>query len=115
MHRVDALRWAGVSEDDVHVDTASGARASHPRLDRLGRSVQHLVALGAQGRATVGMLSVLAEFPRELTVADPRDGLAAARARSRRGGRRPRPTPHRDDPARVGRPANRTYDTGTRP
>ncbi len=34
-----------------------------------------------------GMLSVLAELQRELIVANTRDGLAAARARGRRGGR----------------------------
>lgn len=34
-----------------------------------------------------GMLSVLAEFQRELIVANTRDGLAAARARGRKGGR----------------------------
>lgn len=37
-----------------------------------------------------GMLSVLAEFQRELIVANTRDGLAAARARGRLGGRRPK-------------------------
>ena len=39
-----------------------------------------------------GMLSVLAELQRELIVANTRDGLAAARARGRNGGRRPRPS-----------------------
>ncbi len=37
-----------------------------------------------------GMLSVLAELQRELIVANTRDGLAAARARGRNGGRRPK-------------------------
>lgn len=36
------------------------------------------------------MLSVLAELQRELIVANTRDGLAAARARGRNGGRRPK-------------------------
>ena len=84
------------------------------RLDRLGRSVLHLVNLGAQlrdrgvglqvmeqgintataeGRAMFGMLSVLAELQRELIVANTRDGLAAARARGRRGGRPPQTHP----------------------
>lgn len=36
-----------------------------------------------------GMLSVLSELQRELIVANTRDGLAAARARGRKGGRRP--------------------------
>jgi DNA invertase Pin-like site-specific DNA recombinase len=40
-----------------------------------------------------GMLSVLAELQRELIVANTLDGLAAARARGRVGGRRPRLTP----------------------
>ena len=40
-----------------------------------------------------GMLSVLAEFQRDLIIANTRDGLAAARARGRTGGRRPRLTP----------------------
>jgi len=71
------------------------------RLDRLGRSLHHLVNLGAElrgrgvglhvveqgidtdtpeGRAMFGMLSVLAEYQRELIIANTHDGLAAARA-----------------------------------
>ncbi len=128
-HQVDALRRVGVAERDVYLDVASGARARRPqldlalkvvragdtlvitRLDRLSRSVLHLVTLGAQlrengvelkvteqgidtstaeGRAMFGMLAVLAELQRELIVANTRDGLAAARARGRVGGRKPR-------------------------
>jgi DNA invertase Pin-like site-specific DNA recombinase len=128
-HQVDALRRSGVAEKDIYVDHASGAKASRPRLDellrllrdgdtlkitrldRLGRSVLHLVTLGAElrdrgvglhvieqgidtstaeGRAMFGMLSVLAELQRELIIANTRDGLAAARLRGRKGGRRPR-------------------------
>jgi len=99
------------------------------RLDRLGRSVLHLVTLGAelrergvglhvieQGidtstterRAMFGMLSVLAELQRELIVANTRDGLAAARARGRKGGR----------PARLNTEqiafAQQLYDAGDR-
>lgn len=131
-HQVDALRRAGVDERNIHVDVASGAKSSRPkldlvmqllrdgdtlkvtRLDRLGRSLLHLVNLGAElrdrgvglhvieqgidtgtaeGRAMFGMLSVLAEYQRELIVANTNDGLAAARARGRVGGRRPRLTP----------------------
>ncbi|MFC8278330.1 recombinase family protein [Streptomyces sp. NPDC057271] len=116
----------------MHVDTASGAKASRPqldlvmqllregdtlkvtRLDRLSRSVLHLVTLGAdlrerdiglhvieqgvdtstmEGRAMFGMLSVLADLQRELIVANTNDGLASARARGRVGGRRPKLTP----------------------
>jgi DNA invertase Pin-like site-specific DNA recombinase len=77
------------------------------RVDRLGRSVLHLVTLGvemhvieqgidtatAEGRAMFGMLSVLAELQRELILVNTRDGLAAARARGRVGGRRPKLSP----------------------
>jgi DNA invertase Pin-like site-specific DNA recombinase len=132
-HQVDALLRAGVARENIHVDVASGAKASRPewdvvqhkvlragdtlvitRLDRLSRSVLHLITLGAElrereielrvleqgidtstveGRAMFGMLSVLAELQRELILANTRDGLAAARARGRVGGRRPRLTP----------------------
>ncbi|MDX3319744.1 helix-turn-helix domain-containing protein [Streptomyces sp. ME03-5684b] len=42
-----------------------------------------------EGCAMFGMLSALAELQRELIVANTMDGLAAARARGRKGGRRP--------------------------
>jgi DNA invertase Pin-like site-specific DNA recombinase len=145
-HQIDALTRAGVAAQDVHVDYASGAKASRPqldlvvrllrygdtlvitRLDRLGRSMLHLVTLGAQlrergvglrvleqgidtataeGRAMFGMLSVLAELQRELIVANTRDGLAAARARGRRGGRKPKLSP-----AQAAH-AQQLYDAGT--
>jgi DNA invertase Pin-like site-specific DNA recombinase len=132
-HQIDSLTRAGVDAADIYLDRASGAKASRPeldkalasanrrgdqlvitRLDRLGRSVLHLVTLGAtlqergvglhvleqgidtttaEGRAMFGMLSVLAELQRELIIANTRDGLAAARARGRKGGRRPKLTP----------------------
>jgi DNA invertase Pin-like site-specific DNA recombinase len=131
-HQIDALLRVGVPRQQIYVDTAGGAKASRPqldrllqilrtgdtlnvtRLDRLSRSVLHLITLGAQlrecgvglhvieqgidtataeGRAMFGMLSVLAELQRELIVANTRDGLAAARARGRTGGRPPRLTP----------------------
>lgn len=55
-----------------------------------------------------GMLSVLAELQRELIVANTRDGLAAARARGRKGGRRPRLN------AEQSALAQQLYDTGDR-
>lgn len=142
-HQVDALLRAGLAQRDIYVDVASGAKASRPkldlvmqllregdtlkvtRLDRLGRSLAHLIGMGAElrgrgvglhvieqgidtdtpeGRAMFGMLSVLAEYQRELIVANTNDGLAAARTRGRIGGRRPRLTP---DQAKV---ARRLYD-----
>jgi len=144
-HQIDALMRAGVARENIHTDIASGAKASRPnldlvlqlvragdtlvitRLDRLGRSVLHLVTLGAQlrerdvglkvteqgidtataeGRAMFGMLSVLAELQRELIVANTRDGLSAARARGRLGGRRPALS---QDQAAL---AQRLYDAG---
>lgn len=131
-HQIDALTRAGVAPDDIYIDKISGAKSSRPqfdlvmrllrsgdtlvvtRLDRLGRSMQHLVNLGAElrergvglhvteqgidtrtpeGRAMYGMFAVFAEFQRELIIANTRDGLAAARARGRVGGRRPKLTP----------------------
>ena len=144
-HQTDALLRAGVGAPDIHVDHSSGAKASRPRLDlllrllrdgdvlvitrldRLGRSVLHLITLGAElrergvglrvleqgidtaspeGRAMFGMLSVLAEFQRELIVANTRDGLAAARSRGRKGGR---PAKLTADQAQL---AQRLYDAG---
>ncbi|MEU7066873.1 recombinase family protein [Streptomyces sp. NPDC046161] len=128
-HQIDALLRAGVDEQNIHIDYASGAKASRPefdillkrlregdtltatRLDRISRSLLHLVVLGddlrsrgvglhiieqgidsstPEGRAMFGMLGVMAELQRELILANTRDGLAAARARGRVGGRRPK-------------------------
>jgi DNA invertase Pin-like site-specific DNA recombinase len=79
------------------------------RLDRIGRSVRHLldvvtdlgnrgvdlVALDqaidtttAAGRMTFTILAAVAEFERDLIVERTKDGLAAARARGRVGGRK---------------------------
>ncbi|WP_405944771.1 recombinase family protein [Streptomyces sp. NBC_00932] len=130
-HQIDALLRAGVAEQNIHTDYASGAKASRPefdillkrmregdtlkatRLDRISRSLLHLVMLGAdlkergiglhvieqgidsgtaEGRAMFGMLGVMAELQRELILANTMDGLAAARARGRVGGRRPKLT-----------------------
>jgi DNA invertase Pin-like site-specific DNA recombinase len=143
--QVDALARAGVAVEDIHVDTASGARSARPgldlvlerlrggdtlvvtRLDRLARSVSHLVSLAAElrergvglrvleqgidtatadGRAKFEMLSVLAELRHELTASHTRDGLATARAGGRKGGRPPKLTPEQ------ARQAQRLYDEG---
>ena len=80
-HQIDALIRAGVAPDAVHVEHASGAKASRPqldlvlqllrggdtlvitRLDRLGRSVLHLVTLGAGLRERRVGLRVLEQGP----------------------------------------------------
>jgi len=111
-HQIDALERAGVAATNIYVDHVSGAKASRPKLDEVLRMLRdgdiltlgaelrergvglHVIEQGidtatAKGRAMFGMLSVLAELQRELIVANTRDGLASARARGRKGGRRP--------------------------
>ncbi len=145
-HQIDALRRAGgVTTENIHVDHVSGAKASRPQLDvvlallddgdilvithldRLSRSVLHLITLGAdlrkrgvglkvleqgidtataEGRAMFEMLSVLAELQRELAVNNVREGVAAARTRGRKGGRPPKLT---DDQVQL---AQQLYDGG---
>jgi DNA invertase Pin-like site-specific DNA recombinase len=122
--QLDALRAAGC--DRVFTDTASGAAAERPgltealdhcragdtlvvwRLDRLGRSLRHLIetvtALAERGvgfksltesidttspggKLIFHIFGALAEFERDLIRARTRAGLTAARARGRTGGR----------------------------
>ena len=87
------------------------------KLDRLGRDLRHLVNVvhdlttrdiglrvltgqgaaidttTAAGKLVFGIFAALAEFERELISERTRAGLAAARARGRKGGRRPKMTP----------------------
>jgi hypothetical protein len=81
----------------------------------VGRSTTHLVTLldqlagrgvafrfleqgidttTSEGRLMYRMLAAIAEFQRDLIVANTREGLAAARARGRKGGRKPKLTGH---------------------
>ncbi|MCP3668895.1 MAG: recombinase family protein [Gammaproteobacteria bacterium] len=122
----DALRDGGCEE--IYRDIASGAKTDRPglddalgrlrpgdtlvvwKLDRLGRSIQHLIqtiqTLDEQGvgfkslqenmdTATSGgklifhIFSALAEFERDLIKERTQAGLKAARARGRLGGRPP--------------------------
>jgi DNA invertase Pin-like site-specific DNA recombinase len=122
--QVDALKAAGCYR--VFVDTASGALAARPaldqvldqlrpgdtlmvwKLDRLGRSLRHLVdtiaALADRGigfrslqesidtttpggKLVFHIFAALAEFERDLIRERTTAGLAAARARGRAGGR----------------------------
>lgn len=122
--QVDALRAAGCEK--IYSEAVSGARAERPvldellrnirsgdvlviwKLDRLGRSLRHLVDLvgilmdkgiGLQslhdpvdtttphGRFTFNLFASLAEFERDLIRERTQAGLSAARARGRNGGR----------------------------
>lgn len=123
--QVDAL--LGIPCDRIFEEKASGTKTDRPelaaaldycrpgdtlavwRLDRLGRSVRHLVDVvtGLQerevefrsvtegidtstpgGRLIFHVFAALAQFERELIVERTHAGLAAARARGRVGGRR---------------------------
>jgi len=126
----DALIKEGVDEAQLYTDMASGKKDDRPgleaclkalregdilivwKLDRLGRSLQHLVKIvndlnergigfkvlsshGAQidtstsaGRLTFGIFASLAEYERELIRERTLAGLKAARARGRKGGRK---------------------------
>ena len=127
--QLDALKTAGCRDVDIYTDKVSGSRASRPgldacvatlepgdtlvvwRLDRLGRSMPHLVGLveellgkgigfrslqdgvidttTASGELMFNIFSSLAQFERRLIQERTQAGLAAARARGRLGGRRP--------------------------
>jgi DNA invertase Pin-like site-specific DNA recombinase len=126
---LDALRNHGVANELIFTDKASGAKRDRPgldacfkelrpgdillvwRLDRLGRSVRHLVTLidelrdrnvgfrsvcdGAidtttpSGELIFQVFSALAQFERRLIQERTKAGIAAARARGRTGGRPP--------------------------
>ena len=124
--QMDALRKAGCER--VFEDTVSGAKADRPglaaalaylrdgdvlavwRLDRLGRSLLHLIetigALEARGvgfrsltecidtttsggRLIFHVFGALGQFERDLIRERTKAGLSAAAARGRRGGRKP--------------------------
>lgn len=124
--QTDALRKAGC--DRIFEDTVSGAKADRPglaaalayvrdgdalvvwRLDRLGRSLPHLIetvgALDARGvgfrslteaidtttsggRLIFHVFGALGQFERDLIRERTKAGLAAAAARGRKGGRKP--------------------------
>lgn len=122
----DALKSAGCEE--IFTDIASGSKSQRPgldkaleyvregdtlvvwKLDRLGRSIQHLIQLMTSlserkicfkslqesidtstsgGKLIFHMFSALAEFERDLIQERTQAGLKAARARGKMGGRPP--------------------------
>ena len=122
--QTDQLRSEGCEQ--IFHETASGAKTERPilqslldkveagdvivvwKLDRLGRSLRHLVNLvnelmekgiglkslqdpidttNAQGRLVFNIFASLAEFERDLIIERTQAGLKAARARGRIGGR----------------------------
>lgn len=124
--QIDGLKSAGC--ETIFADTASGTKAARPnldaalrylrsgdtlvvwKLDRLGRSMRHLVELiGGLGQREIGFMSLtenidastpagqllfhvmgaLAQFERDLIRERTIAGLSAAAARGRKGGRRP--------------------------
>jgi DNA invertase Pin-like site-specific DNA recombinase len=127
--QLDALERCGVAKELIFTDKASGASQDRAgletcfnhlrpgdvllvwRLDRLGRSVRHLVTLidrlkelgvgfrsvcdGAidtttpSGELIFHIFSSLAQFERRLIQERTEAGIAAARARGRKGGRPP--------------------------
>lgn len=130
----DVLIAAGVAPEQIYEDLASGKRDDRPgletclkacrdgdvlhvaKLDRLGRSLHHLVSTvhdltargvglkvldgqgaaidttSSHGRLVFAIFAGLAEMERDLIVERTNAGLASARARGRVGGRPPKMT-----------------------
>jgi DNA invertase Pin-like site-specific DNA recombinase len=125
----DALLAAGCEQGHIYIDKVSGKLARRPeldkallvlregdqlvvtKLDRLGRSLAHLIELSAElqrrgvalvvldqgidtstavGRMFFQILGAIAEFEHALMSERTMDGLAAARARGRTGGQKPK-------------------------
>ena len=126
--QLDALEKSGCIKEMIFTDKISGSKTDRPgldkcldslqpgdtllvwRLDRLGRSMSHLVSLvedlrlknigfkslcdgaidttTASGELTFNIFSSLAQFERRLIQERTKAGLDAARARGRQGGRK---------------------------
>ena len=128
--QIDALIEAGVDKDNIYTDKISGVKDDRPglenclkalrkgdtliiwKLDRLGRSLKHLIetieklnnkgvgfkvltgegvnidTTTAAGKMIFSIFGAFAEFERELIRERTLAGLKAARARGRKGGRK---------------------------
>ena len=126
--QLDALKEYGCAEQNIFTDKVSGSKAERPgllqalkalqlgdvlvvwRLDRLGRSIKHLMQIieklkdlgisfkslcdapmdttTASGEFVFNIFSSLAQFERKLIQERTKAGLNAARARGRTGGRK---------------------------
>lgn len=128
--QTDALLESGVLPNNIYHDKASGKKEERAglesclkslrsgdtlvvwKLDRLGRSLKHLINIvqdlvtrkvglkvltgqganidttTANGKLIFGIFAALAEFERELISERTKAGLASARARGRKGGRK---------------------------
>lgn len=89
----DALRAAGCEQ--VFLDTASGKLARRPELDKALLSANRAGDQGVDtstpaGRMFFQIIGSIAEFEHALMSERTRDGLAAARARGRTGGQKPK-------------------------
>ena len=127
--QLDDLKKLGCDINNIYIDKISGAKSERPgldqclenlkkgdtlivwRLDRLGRSMPHLILLieelrkkeisfksicdgeidttTASGELIFNIFSSLAQFERRLIQERTSAGLAAARARGKLGGRKP--------------------------
>lgn len=124
--QIDALKKAGCKIENIYSDTISGTKSNRPelnnllknirkddtlviwKLDRLGRSIKHLIELSEffrekgvnleslqdkidtttpGGRLYFNMMASMAEFEHDLIVERTKAGLASAKARGRQGGR----------------------------
>lgn len=124
--QIDALKAAGVPEENIYCEKMTGTKANRPKLNalmdivekddivvieslnRLGRSSSDLISLmqyfsdrgvalqslkeqldfsTVQGKFIANFLALMAQFEREVIVERVREGVEAARARGRVGGR----------------------------
>nr|HCI8204053.1 recombinase family protein [Klebsiella pneumoniae] len=88
----DALQQAGCSV--IYEEAASGKSAARPELEQRGvhfESLTEKIETGsASGKLQFHVFAALAEFERGLIRERTQAGLAAARARGRAGGRKPK-------------------------